>query len=121
MKALFEWHALEEIEHRSVAFDVLQSVDKSYLRRAAGLMSAYLILSGLTGYVTANLLWQDKVLLKKHTIREGLNVFILEHALLPKAMGIFARYLRPGFHPGEQNHLEALIKKIFPDDVPGVA
>ena len=120
MKALFEWHALEEIEHRSVAFDVLQSVDKSYLRRAAGLMSAYLILSGLTGYVTANLLWQDKVLLKKTTLREGLNVFILEHALLPKAMSIFARYLRPGFHPGEQN-LEALVKRLFPDDVPGVA
>ncbi len=121
MKALFEWHALEEIEHRAVAFDVLQSVDSNYFRRAAGLMSAYLILSGLTGYVTANLLWQDKLLLKKNTIHEALNVFILEHALLPKAVGIFARYLRPGFHPGEQKHLEALIKRFFPDAEPGVA
>lgn len=121
MKALFEWHALEEIEHRAVAFDVLQNIDKNYLRRVAGLLSAYVILSGLTGYVTANLLWQDRLLLKSKTVKEALDVFILENRLLPKAMGIFARYLKPRFHPGEQAHLEALILRLFPEREPGVA
>lgn len=121
MKALFEWHAIEEIEHRSVAFDVLQNFDANYIRRIAGLMSAYLILSGLTGYVTANLLWQDRLLLKRKTIKEALDVFILENRLLPKAMGIFARYLRPRFHPGEQAHLETLIARLFPERETGVA
>ncbi len=121
MKALFEWHALEEIEHRAVSFDVLQQVDKNYPRRVAGLITAYLILSGLSGYVTANLLWQDKLLLKKKIIQEALDVFLLENRLLPKAMGIFARYLKPHFHPSEQNHLEALIRRLFPHEVNGVA
>lgn len=115
MKELFEWHALEEIEHRSVAFDVLQSVDKNYLRRVAGLLAAYLIFSGLSGYVTANLLWQDKLLLKRKTVREALDVFFLEHHLLPKALGIFARYLKPQFHPGDAEHLEDLINRLFPE------
>lgn len=121
MKALFEWHALEEIEHRAVAYDVLQSVDKNYARRAAGLLTAYLILSGLSGYVTANLLWQDRLLLKRDTLKEALDVFILEHRLLPKALEIFVRYLKPRFHPGEETHLEDLIHRLFPETIDATA
>jgi len=115
MRELFEWHALEEIEHRSVAFDVLQTVDRNYLRRITGLLAAYLIFSGLSGYVTANLLWQDRLLIKRKTLKEALDVFILEHQLLPKALGIFARYLKPKFHPGDAQHLEDLIARLFPE------
>ena len=41
MRRLFEWHAAEEIEHRAVAYDVLQTIDDSYLLRVAGLFNAY--------------------------------------------------------------------------------
>ena len=117
MKALFEWHALEEIEHRAVAFDVLCQVDQSYLRRVAGLLGAYVILSGLTGYVTTNLLWQDRLLWKLKTFKEASDVFLLKNHLLPKAVGIFARYLKPSFHPGDEAHLEELIARLYPEEV----
>ncbi len=103
MKKLFEWHAVEEIEHRAVAFDVLKSANPSYANRIAGLMGGYLILSGLVGLVTTHLLWQDGLLLKRKTIKDALDVFILKNALLPKAIGIFSRYLHPNFHPLDEN------------------
>src|SRR5690606_39163110 len=37
MRQLLRWHAAEEIEHKSVAFDVLASVDPRYSVRIAGL------------------------------------------------------------------------------------
>ncbi|MBY0517857.1 MAG: metal-dependent hydrolase [Bacteriovoracaceae bacterium] len=121
MKSLFEWHAMEEIEHRAVAFDVLQSVDSSYRHRVAGLISAYAILSGLCALVTANLLWQDKLLFKKKTIQDGLDVFFLKHQLFPKALSIFTRYLKPSFHPEDESHLESLLVRFYPRESTEVA
>jgi predicted metal-dependent hydrolase len=38
--SLMKWHAAEELEHRHVAYDVLQAVSKSYGLRAKGLFGA---------------------------------------------------------------------------------
>src|SRR6476646_8971660 len=37
LKALFEWHAAEEIEHQTVAYDVLQAASQNYFLRLLGL------------------------------------------------------------------------------------
>ena len=45
MAAVLRWHAAEEIEHRDVAYDVLQQVNPSYLPRVAGLGMALFTLA----------------------------------------------------------------------------
>ena len=37
MRQLLEWHALEELEHKAVAFDVLRAVNPSYALRITGM------------------------------------------------------------------------------------
>ena len=100
MQELLAWHAAEEIEHKSVAFDVLQQVDPSYRLRVTGLVVATLMLGGFWFWGATVLLRQDKLSwfaairqLRALPNREPVirNVFV---------EGI-RQYLRRGFHPDD--------------------
>lgn len=61
MRKLMLWHAAEEIEHKAVAFDVLQRVSPSYTLRAAGLFVAAVVLAAWWLGATRMLLSQDGI------------------------------------------------------------
>jgi hypothetical protein len=62
MRDLLLWHAAEEIEHKSVAFDVLKRVNPSYALRMAGLFFATVTLGGFWAAATLLFLAQDDAL-----------------------------------------------------------
>ncbi|HET7499622.1 MAG TPA: metal-dependent hydrolase [Kofleriaceae bacterium] len=99
MRALLAWHAAEEIEHKAVAFDVLQKVDPSYALRIAGLAYATATLGGFWLWAAVALLRQER--------RSGLRVW-RDLGRLPNRDPIVRRvflrgirqYLARDFHPG---------------------
>lgn len=105
MRRLLEWHAAEEIEHKAVAFDVLQKVDRSYGLRVAGMALATAALIGFWALGTAMLLRQEPGL----TLREKLRQFREMQRVNPIGRQVFLRgireYLRPGFHPWQNDNL----------------
>lgn len=113
LKALFEWHSGEELEHRSVAFDVFEVANPSYGHKVAGLIGAYVFFSVFTSYITCSLLWQDKTLFKARTVIDAMDCFFFKHKLFPKALAIFARYLLPDFHPSRYKELESMAESVF--------
>ena len=97
VRPLLYWHAVEEIEHRSVAWDVLAKVDPRLSTRALGF--------GI-GTAMLGLFWSRALgMLSAHANdgrtqprrRFARNV----RATLPFLAKSVAEYFRPGFHPDE--------------------
>jgi predicted metal-dependent hydrolase len=112
MRQLLEWHALEELEHKSVAFDVLRKVHPSYALRMAGLAIATAVLAAFWLQATKKLLEQDGLTLRD--ARRELAALHEEAASRGSRMAkpitsrVFLRgireYLRPSFHPTDKDH-----------------
>lgn len=104
--AMLFWHTVEEIEHKSVCFDVFQHVSGSYPQRMFGFM----ILSGImTGSVLGRQLYmlhEDGLLQSPRTWRRLLGFYLGRHedgkpGVVPLLLGEYLKYLKPGFHPWE--------------------
>ena len=121
MKELFEWHAAEEIEHRSVAFDILQTIDDDYILRAQGLILAYAFLFGFSATATAYLITKDKKITEPQIWKDMLDTFFFKESVAPKTLKIALRYLRPGFHPKLNGEVDQLLEKILSGAQEGVA
>jgi uncharacterized protein len=110
MAQLWQWHAIEEIEHKSVAFDAFQQSGGGYVSRIISallvvLLDVYLIAA------TANALRIDmKAFDKSRDIDERSRMDrdqrgFASHAAseiqkkLPRAVWILMRYFKPGFDP----------------------
>ena len=102
MQDLFMWHAAEEIEHKSIPFDVLKKVDDSYGLRIAGMAIASIGLWYYLGYGTVYLTQQDKDVKQKDIPKytfEFLNNFRKNFGgTLSKQ---YFQYFRRNFHPDQ--------------------
>lgn len=101
MARLFEWHALEEAEHKAVAYDVLQVVaPRRGLRFAAQILST----GGLAVEIwlrTAILLRRDGLLLRPRLWLDGLRWLFGTGGVLRGFGRDYLRWYRRDFHPGE--------------------
>ncbi len=110
MRELLAWHAAEEIEHKAVAYDVLQQVDDSYLLRIAGLAYATVMLGIFWAAASRSLIRQEKISLRSmrrelRAMRNAGDEPIIKSVFLA---GI-RQYIRRDFHPRDvaDEHLAA--------------
>lgn len=121
VRQLLEWHAVEELEHKAVAFDVLAAVHPSYALRMIGLLIAAGGLSAFWIKMTRELLAHDGLTLRDaaaelRRLREKAEA--AGNTQLQKS--IFARvfvrgireYIRPGFHPHDKDHAAIIAEAL---------
>lgn len=109
MRALLYWHGVEEIEHKAVAFDVLQKVAKaSYLTRVLSMayetvsfpLSVHLFMDEMLRVDGFNRWQRAKMWATGLRWLYGPNG--LMHTLLPS----YLSYYRPDFHPWQEGQME---------------
>lgn len=102
LRVLWMWHAVEECEHRALAFDVFRRAGGGYGRRAGWFCYVSLIfLFDLLVQCFHNL-YRSGSLFRASTWAEGLVFLFGRHGVLWHGFGAWAAYLRPGFVPGDR-------------------
>lgn len=98
---LLNWHALEELEHKSVAFDVYRAVGGSERVRITTMAILIAVTLPVTTLLLAIALARDPVA-HRHPLRVAREAYRLYRG--PFIRGLIpdlAQYLRPGFHPDD--------------------
>lgn len=103
LKLLFEWHAAEEIEHKTVAYDVLSSLTRSYSFRILGLIVAHIYAISFLALGIGMLLHYDKKLLNFSVWSDFTQFFLIKEKFFFKACVNFVSYFRGNFHPSQKD------------------
>ncbi|MCW5829798.1 MAG: metal-dependent hydrolase [Deltaproteobacteria bacterium] len=98
-RKLLLWHAAEETEHKSVAFDVYNATGGGFLRRTVLMIGATGFLVAATTGVAAVLLWRDGELLRLRNFSSLYNLFFGSPGLIRKGAREYLRYFRRDFEP----------------------
>ena len=116
LSSLWRWHALEETEHKAVAFDVYEAAVgsgvKAYALRTTSMVLTTAGFLGLVLFYQQRLLKADSELRNGQSRNQGLGRFInfmfRSPALLPRLAGPWLSYFRPGFHPWDHDNRHLL-------------
>lgn len=111
MRELLRWHAAEEIEHKSVAFEVLQRVDPRWSTRALGMALGSFGLFFFWAASVRELLRQEAARgtdVARHREEAERHPRLIEETKHRREMlrkAVFD-YLRPDFHPDQTDNYE---------------
>ncbi|MBQ0753634.1 MAG: metal-dependent hydrolase [Gammaproteobacteria bacterium] len=109
---LWRGHALEETEHKAVAFDVWEAVKGTdplaYVERTAGLLLASLIFWSIAIPFYLRVLYHEKQLTNLKGWAKLFHYAFGKVGTLRKLIGPWADYFRPSFHPWDHDNRELL-------------
>ncbi len=100
MRALFLWHAVEEVEHKAVAFDVYkQAARGDYLTRVAAMVSFTLYLHVRVSAIMGHMFEVDGVTDRTRVVARGLWRMYGPRGFLTRMIPSYLAWFKPGFHP----------------------
>lgn len=98
------WHAIEEIEHRSVAFDVYKQVSGSYWLRCVALLQASMGVMLSTTVSMLLFLWGDRELWNGKALVQMMRVLFGKGGYLRIVARAYLQFFKPSFHPSQESY-----------------
>lgn len=108
MRSLWLWHSAEELEHKSVAFDVYTEVSGNYKARKITLRLFTINFLRDLLLNTVYMLRKDKVLWKWSTLRSGFRFMFGKGGLIREMRADYLKYYDPSFHPWDDDNRDLL-------------
>tara|TARA_Y100000296_G_scaffold18883_1_gene22535 strand:+ start:293 stop:1234 length:942 start_codon:yes stop_codon:yes gene_type:complete len=105
---LWMWHALEENEHKTVAYDVYEQVGGGYFNRVATMLIGTLVFAVVVGSGHLRLLKADGQLFKWKDNWRGLKFLWGWKGLFPRLARQYFDFYRPSFHPNDHDTVALL-------------
>lgn len=100
MRAMFLWHAVEEVEHKAVAYDVYEKVaGGGYLIRVSALLVGTALVHVVVGRVLWHMLKVDGLTGRPLVIIRGLYKLYGPNGMLTGLIRPYLAWFKPGFHP----------------------
>jgi hypothetical protein len=102
LQTLWLWHAAEEMEHRSIAFDLYRAMrgNESWRRRWMRFVTFFFLTD--VALQTMRILWHDGNLHRVSTWRSAGRLLFGDHGLVRRTWKLWRAWFRPDFHPSQQ-------------------
>ncbi len=113
MRALYLWHAVEEVEHKAVAFDVFQrAAGGSYWLRVRAMLMITVYLHLRVASLMGHMFEADKLADRGAIVRRGLWRMYGPRGMLTRMLPSYLAWFKPGFHPWDSGIPEQASKWI---------
>ncbi len=103
VQRLWLWHALEESEHKAVAFDVYRAAGGGYVRRISIMMLTTAVFFAVQALVHARLMARRKILWRPWTWLRGIARMWIWPGYFTRLVPAYLSYYRPSFHPNDRD------------------
>lgn len=110
LQALWLWHAIEELDHKAVAFDVYQAAGGRYSERAITMLFVTIGLIGGISIYQAQLMAHDGELTNVRSWAKGLWKYWGPRGYFTKLVPSYLRYFRRDFHPWDSDETQLMEK-----------
>lgn len=103
VRPLWLWHALEESEHKAVAFDVYKAAGGGYVRRVLIMVLTTVVFFAAQALAHARLMATRKILWRPWRWVRGATRFWIYPGFFTRLVPAYLAYFRPGFHPDDRD------------------
>lgn len=103
MIKIWQWHALEELEHKAVAYDVYELVGNNRTERVAAALASMLVLLPMLGITWGWMLARDRQLGNVPDNIKGLNVLFGRDGFVSRILPRLPEFIGARFHPDDHD------------------
>lgn len=105
IRPIWMWHAIEETEHKAVAFDLYQKVPgSSYTERVVFQLLASVLLAAVVAAFQVQFMARDKQLFNLRSWAFGINKLFGRHGIISGLTKEYLDFFKPNFHPWEHEN-----------------
>ncbi len=110
MRPLWAWHAIEETEHKAVAYDVFQQAGGTYAERTFYLAFSTAALGVMSTYFTCRMMLNDAKRFSIADTASGLWRLWGKNGTFSSLIPSWLEYFKPGYHPWDHDNSELIAR-----------